>query len=142
MTVCPGLYHNNRKDSLVSITIIEKIYDRMPWRDFPRYNTHTYTNAYCLSEGTFPDRNNNKYIHKGQLSKSLTLGISSIIVMSLFQRFLDWILEKFQQCGILYSSFYILTWSWILCVRINHDGMFYTITKIQRENVQIIDKQG
>ena len=45
------------------------------------HNTHTYTNAYCLGEGTFLDRNNNKYIHKGQLSKSLTLGISSIIVI-------------------------------------------------------------
>ena len=40
----------------------------------PITHTHTHTNAYCLSEGTFPDRNNNKYIHKGQLSKSSNFG--------------------------------------------------------------------
>jgi hypothetical protein len=122
MTVYPGVYHNNlRKDlwpyALVSITIIDEI---------PKVGTFTQlTFVYVfivVSIGESP--------FTQTVSIRVCVCVLWVSILSLFQRFLDWILERFQQCGILYSSFYILTWSWILCVRINHDGMFYTIAKI------------
>jgi hypothetical protein len=107
MTVCPGLYHNN-------------------WRNSQSWNFYSVDLCVCIYCCFY----RGKSLHSNSKHSCVCVCVLWVSILSLFQRFLDWILERFQQCGILYSSFYILTWSWILCVRINHDGMFYTITKI------------